>query len=161
LPIALPIAVVTMIGVWPTSGALAQRINSPGVSAPSIAAPSISAPSIAAPSIAAPTLSPSIAAPSLSPSIAAPSIQAPAVATPPVIESARPAPAAPRVDTYRVIPGYELNIRASDNANASILGRIPYSGSGIVLLGSCTNGWCPISYRGIEGWASARFLERE
>jgi uncharacterized protein YraI len=83
---------------------------------------------------------------------------APAPYYPPQQQDVGPLP--PR-NSYRVADGYELNIRASGSANASVIRVIPYYGNGIRLIGSCYGGWCPIEYQGTQGWAKGNFLIRE
>ncbi len=67
-------------------------------------------------------------------------------------------------ETYRVYgvtSGDVLHVRAQPSSEARIVGSIPPYGIGVERLGACTRGWCQISYRGITGWASMKFLTRE
>ncbi len=67
-------------------------------------------------------------------------------------------------ETYRVYgvrSSDVLFIRAGPSAGSRKTGSIPPYGRGIRKLGPCVGNWCKISYRGMTGWASMRFLVRE
>ncbi len=51
-----------------------------------------------------------------------------------------------------------LFIRAESSVRSSQVGSIPPNGRGIKKLGPCKNNRCKISYRGITGWSSMKFL---
>lgn len=62
---------------------------------------------------------------------------------------------------YGVVSGDVLYIRAQPSARARKVGSIPPYGKGVERLGPCEGNWCEISYRGIIGWASMKFLTPE
>lgn len=69
-------------------------------------------------------------------------------------------------NTYRVIghsPSEELNVRKGPSSKYSIVGTIPYNGSGILVnlcnsISGFRHKWCQISYRGMTGWAYGKYL---
>lgn len=54
-----------------------------------------------------------------------------------------------------------LNIRSGPDAGSAIVSTIPPDGGGIRMTGSCSGNWCPIDYRGAQGWVNRRFLTSE
>lgn len=67
-------------------------------------------------------------------------------------------------ETYRVYgvrSNDVLNIRSKPSVRGQRIGSIPPNGRGIQMLGTCSSGWCPIQYRNVLGWVSAKFLTRE
>ncbi len=67
-------------------------------------------------------------------------------------------------ETYRVYgvrSNDVLNIRSKPSVRGQRIGTIPPNGRGIQVLGTCSSGWCPIQYRTVLGWVSAKFLTRE
>lgn len=66
--------------------------------------------------------------------------------------------------TYQVTGvsnGDRLNLRQSPSVRAGILRTIPRRASGLEHCGSCEGGWCPVRFRGTNGWVSQRFLKVE
>ena len=51
-----------------------------------------------------------------------------------------------------------LNIRSKPNTASKVLGVIP-KGAIVTLTGGANNGWYPITYNGINGWASGKYLK--
>jgi len=67
-------------------------------------------------------------------------------------------------ETYMVrglANGDVLNIRETPSYQSKIISFVPPYGKGIEKLARCTNGWCKISYRGMTGWSSSKFLAPE
>lgn len=67
-------------------------------------------------------------------------------------------------ETYKVsgvVSGDVLNIRKAPSLESQTIGSIPLSGKGIKKLAPCENGWCKISYNGLTGWSSKKYLARE
>lgn len=71
--------------------------------------------------------------------------------------------------SYRVVDVANwdvLNMRSAPTARSNILVEIPSNGTGIELH-SCTvasgqgSRWCDVSWRGVRGWASSRYLAEE
>lgn len=69
-------------------------------------------------------------------------------------------------NSYHVIghtSSEELNVRKGPSTKYAIIGTIPHNGSGI-LVNTCNSisgfryKWCQISYRGVTGWAYAKYL---
>jgi hypothetical protein len=56
----------------------------------------------------------------------------------------------------RVVASNDLNVRAGPGTNHRVIGSIAANDS--VNVWDCTGNWCRVSYRGGEGWASARYL---
>ena len=50
-----------------------------------------------------------------------------------------------------------LNIRKSATTNSSIVGKIPAK-STITILSTSTNGWYKVSYNGVEGYCSSKYI---
>ena len=67
-------------------------------------------------------------------------------------------------ETYRVYgirSSDVLNIRSHPSPQARRTGSIPPNGYGIIKLGYCASGWCPVQYRNMTGWVSRRYLVRQ
>jgi SH3-like domain-containing protein len=67
-------------------------------------------------------------------------------------------------ETYRVygVQNWDkLNIRSKPSKRGRIVGAIPPSGRGVVIIGQCRGTWCPIQYRDMTGWVSNRYLVRD
>ncbi len=62
---------------------------------------------------------------------------------------------------YGVVSGDVLYIRAWPSSKSKKVGSIPPYGKGVEKLGPCKGSWCKISYRGMTGWASMKYLTRE
>lgn len=65
--------------------------------------------------------------------------------------------------TYRVVAvdfDDVLNIRAGPSVDYPIIGEIPPTGRGVLLIGHCRE-WCPIRYNGASGWVNGRYLAAE
>ncbi len=71
--------------------------------------------------------------------------------------SPTPTATAPAIDTATVIDG-ALNLRAGPSTNTSVLAVMP-GGSTVSITGSVTNGFYPVRYNGINGFASATYLQ--
>ena len=56
-----------------------------------------------------------------------------------------------------ITDGLNLNLRNAPSATATIVGRIP-SGASVEVTGAAQNGFLPVRYSGISGWASASWL---
>jgi hypothetical protein len=69
-----------------------------------------------------------------------------------------PPPAAPEYRVAGVASNDVLNIRSGPDASSAIVSTIPPYGSGILMTGSCAGQWCPIDYRGSQGWVNRRYL---
>ncbi|MEZ4530773.1 MAG: SH3 domain-containing protein [Thermomicrobiales bacterium] len=67
-----------------------------------------------------------------------------------------PTPTAPAIDTATVIDG-SLNLRSGPGTNYSILTVMP-DGATVSITGSLVNGFYPVRYNGINGYASATYL---
>lgn len=66
--------------------------------------------------------------------------------------------------TYRVSGiSYDdtLNMRRRPSVRSRVLRKIPRNATGIHDCGPCKNGWCPVTYRGRDGWVSQRYLKVE
>ncbi len=59
----------------------------------------------------------------------------------------------------------QLNIRASAGAENSIVGSIPYNGSGIIVTGLATqvdgDQWVPIRYHDLTGWVNSSYIQKQ
>ncbi len=53
----------------------------------------------------------------------------------------------------------ELNIRTGPSTSSDPIARIPGEACGI-RIGRCSDGWCQVTYRGVEGFASTFYLQR-
>ena len=67
----------------------------------------------------------------------------------------------PRYRVVNVSPNDVLNIRSGPDANSAIVNVIPPNGSGVRMTGSCAGSWCPVEYRGSQGWVNRRYLASE
>jgi hypothetical protein len=85
-------------------------------------------------------------------------LPAPPVPPPPVHSSP---PAIPQYRVAGVASNDVLNIRSRPDAGSAIVSTIPPYGSGIRMTGSCAGQWCPIDYRGSQGWVNRRYLTSE
>jgi len=72
------------------------------------------------------------------------------------------------VCTYRIVKVKNddmLWIRAKPGIKSGKMGAIPYDGTGIEITGNeiklTKSRWVPIKYKGIEGWVSRYYLEKE
>ncbi|MCA9859727.1 MAG: SH3 domain-containing protein, partial [Thermomicrobiales bacterium] len=71
--------------------------------------------------------------------------------------SPTPTPTAPVIDTATVIDG-ALNLRSGPGTNYSVLTLMP-DGATVGITGALTNGFYPVRYNGIDGYAYAEFLQ--
>ena len=62
---------------------------------------------------------------------------------------------------YGVVSDDVLYIREDPSSKSKKIGSIPAFGKGIEKLGSCERVWCKISYRGITGWSSMKYLKTD
>ena len=92
-----------------------------------------------------------------------------AVRAPPARKSA---PAAPRAaDTPKpvqvsfrvagVIDGDTLNVRSGPSEYHPAVGRIPASGRGVQIVGTCRDTWCPIKHGRLKGWVNRYYLAED
>ncbi len=51
-----------------------------------------------------------------------------------------------------------LNVRSGPSQDSSSVGAIAHDGSGITIVGNCTNDWCLIKHRNLTGWVNRRYL---
>jgi SH3 domain-containing protein len=51
-----------------------------------------------------------------------------------------------------------LNVRSGPSQDASSVGVIAHDGSGITIVGNCSNDWCLIKHRNVTGWVNRRYL---
>ncbi|MDZ4790826.1 MAG: SH3 domain-containing protein [Hyphomicrobiales bacterium] len=66
--------------------------------------------------------------------------------------------AADAVKIINLSPGAALHMREAPDKNSKVLAYIPGSSKEFRITGSCDEKWCPISFRGMKGWAFRRFL---
>jgi len=50
-----------------------------------------------------------------------------------------------------------LNIRSTPSTSGKVVGTIP-KGASATVTGAASNGWYPVSYKSVKGWASAKYL---
>ncbi|MEL6747542.1 MAG: hypothetical protein AAFO79_07005 [Pseudomonadota bacterium] len=51
-----------------------------------------------------------------------------------------------------------LTLHSKPRRRSRILIDIPAHAHGILACGDCKRGWCPVRYRGVDGWVRKRFL---
>jgi hypothetical protein len=51
-----------------------------------------------------------------------------------------------------------LSIRNGPSQDYQSVGEIAHDGSGITLVGNCSNDWCPIKHHNLTGWVNRRYL---
>jgi uncharacterized protein YraI len=61
---------------------------------------------------------------------------------------------------YRVVKDVYLNVRDGASVGHQIVGVIPPAATD-VTIDDCVREWCHIVWRGVSGWANARFLRPE
>lgn len=82
------------------------------------------------------------------------------------------APAAPRAAatakpvqvSFRVagvIDGDTLNVRSGPSETHPAVGRIPASGRGVQIVGTCRDTWCPIKHGRLKGWVNRYYLAED
>ena len=54
-----------------------------------------------------------------------------------------------------------LNIRRGPSEDDLVVGEIPPTGRGIMIVGRCLDDWCPIKHRSITGWVNRYYLAQE
>lgn len=67
-------------------------------------------------------------------------------------------------ETYRVygiVSSDVLWIRTGPSSKNRKIGSIPPYGKGVEKLGPCKGSWCKVSYHGMTGWSSMKYLTRE
>lgn len=69
------------------------------------------------------------------------------------------APSAHAGCTDNLASDRELNIRSGPSTNHDSVGRIPGDACGIRIR-NCDDGWCRVSYRGMDGYSSQFYLQR-
>lgn len=62
------------------------------------------------------------------------------------------------VKIVNLTPGAALHMREAPDKNSKVLAYIPGGSTAFRISGPCDEKWCPISFRGIQGWAFRRFL---
>lgn len=61
----------------------------------------------------------------------------------------------------RGVAGWDtLRIRSGPSPHAPEVGAIPPSACNVTILGGCRGSWCPVSWRGRQGWSNATYLSR-
>jgi len=87
-----------------------------------------------------------------------------AVNTPPRV-SAKPQNLVRSDTTSFMVSGVDdhdvLNIRRGPSEDDLVVGEIPPTGHGIVIVGRCLDDWCPIKHRSITGWVNRYYLAQE
>ena len=88
-----------------------------------------------------------------------------AMHSPPARKSA-PAAATPKPVqvSFRVsgvIDGDTLNVRSGPSENHPPVGRIPASGRGVQIVGTCRDTWCPIKHGRLKGWVNRYYLAED
>ena len=138
-----------------------QRARAPLPSAPLPArlapAPApATAPSPAAPPAAVPTM------PSFVPPAAASPAPSPIVAPVPVPATPSTANVSRDACVVEIPKGETLKVRAGPGLDQGLRYGYPAGVCGVRITGPCSNGWCPVDYRGYRGyrgWAEQRFLK--
>ncbi len=51
-----------------------------------------------------------------------------------------------------------LNVRSGPSQDSLSVGAIAHDGSGITIVGNCSNDWCLIKHRNLTGWVNRRYL---
>ena len=60
-----------------------------------------------------------------------------------------------------VIDGDTLNVRSGPSENHPPVGRIPASGRGVHIVGTCRDTWCPIKHGRLKGWVNRYYLAED
>ena len=60
-----------------------------------------------------------------------------------------------------VIDGDTLNVRSGPSESHPAVGRIPASGRGVQIVGTCRDTWCPIKHGQLKGWVNRYYLAEE
>lgn len=60
-----------------------------------------------------------------------------------------------------VSPGQSLNIRTGPSTQTDAAGSIPSDACGVQVSRRCQNNWCEVTYKGLTGWASMKFIDRD
>jgi Bacterial SH3 domain len=60
-----------------------------------------------------------------------------------------------------VIDGDTLNVRSGPSENHPAVGRIPASGRGVHIVGTCRDTWCPIKHGRLKGWVNRYYLAED
>ena len=58
-----------------------------------------------------------------------------------------------------VAKGDTLKVRAGPGATHALRYGYQPGTCGVRITAPCKDGWCPVDYRGYEGWAEERFLK--
>lgn len=61
-----------------------------------------------------------------------------------------------RVDAFDM-----LNVRRGPSEYTSVVGRIPPTGRGVRIVGSCRQLWCPVVHNRVSGWVNRFYLTAE
>lgn len=51
-----------------------------------------------------------------------------------------------------------LNVRSGPSQDSLSVGEIAHDGSGITIVGNCSNDWCLIKHHNLTGWVNRRYL---
>ncbi len=131
---------------------VSQPARAPVPSAP-LPAPLPPAPSPASAPAAVPAM------PSFIPPAAASPVPSP-VAVPGSAPASPSATDVPRDACVVEIPkGDTLKVRVGPGLDQGLRYGYPAGVCGVRITGPCSNGWCPVDYRGYRGWAEQRFLK--
>ena len=60
-----------------------------------------------------------------------------------------------------VIDGDTLNVRSGPSEYHPAVGRIPASGRGVHIVGTCRDTWCPIKHGQLKGWVNRYYLAED
>jgi hypothetical protein len=60
-----------------------------------------------------------------------------------------------------VIDGDTLNVRSGPSETHPAVGRIPASGRGVQIVGTCRDTWCPIKHGRLKGWVNRYYLAED
>lgn len=60
-----------------------------------------------------------------------------------------------------VIDGDTLNVRSGPSEYHPAVGRIPGSGRGVQIVGTCRDTWCPIKHGRLKGWVNRYYLAED
>lgn len=60
-----------------------------------------------------------------------------------------------------VIDGDTLNVRSGPSEYHPPVGRIPASGRGVHIVGTCRDTWCPIKHGKLKGWVNRYYLAED
>ena len=98
--------------------------------------------------------------PAAAPAAAAAAPAAAAAVVPPAASApAAPASVGREVCVADIPKGDTLKVRAGPGTDQGLRYGYPAGVCGVKITGPCSNGWCPVDYRGYRGWAEQKFLK--